>query len=898
MRRRLAFTRDTLQAHLLPPTEYMELNYRPALPRPGALWTTTLLQAYAIVAGVAVLFGAIEFAMPYQRVLWFILSGVSPWILLIGAFHGPALLSRWTPKQFFRRGLIALLSGSIVIGCVWLSPSACWVFAPLTAVTLAFSYFSAKQFAYWTTVHGRVDWQEMQTWQMLWSRLLTWLTPPECPEMRTSRLATLVVIAQACLSFAVVTTLSKSSAPATIRSAASLMAIVTLLLPLPFYWIVWHLIGGVPKLSLSVTLRSTCRAIGVWFGYLRTPTPAPGVFLFPDKWLRSFAVRELVAILVLTTVTSGLLVLPHDPSELAPVALYREVLELVFGGLSDSAWSLLQVPAAAAVTISIPLIVVFAITWFVMGDVIARYWLAFEAPGAYGRSSKSAWAISVNRMLNSKDTLEREHVLLGRAIFGDYPVLLHKPLLYQHAHLVGDSGSRKTSLGIAPLIAQLVAAKDCSVLVLDLKGDRALFDTARKEAQVAKAEFRWFSLEAEHSSHVFNPLEQSHFARITPNQKTQLILEGLSLNYGEAYGRGFYSAMNEVVLLNLLRNYPATNFRKLHELLNDKQAYAAVGNPKDWDKAQHLTALVDRLASIHALNVTERELAELPAVQAAAIDMGKLMSRSQVVYFYLKSPVEPIGAPAVAKLAMRSLFTAAAHRLPKQTNRVYVVIDEFQQVVSESVQLVLEQARGNDVHFIIAHQNIEQLDRKGIDVRSTVSSCTAFKQFFRASDPLTIRQLEELSGEGMFESLTWRQSLPPTAGFDQDGGYSPMLAEDAIVQVMETPGYRLERNTIMDISALPNTSFVNFTEGSKFTQFSGYVTPIISDYHIDLQEYKQRNLAAWPMQDAETVTNPSVVDAALRMAAQPSPPHIDEALQQWNERLRNASGADAPNERD
>ena len=31
MRRRVALSRDTLQAHRLPPTEYMELNYRPAI---------------------------------------------------------------------------------------------------------------------------------------------------------------------------------------------------------------------------------------------------------------------------------------------------------------------------------------------------------------------------------------------------------------------------------------------------------------------------------------------------------------------------------------------------------------------------------------------------------------------------------------------------------------------------------------------------------------------------------------------------------------------------------------------------------------------------------------------------------------------------------------------------
>jgi hypothetical protein len=210
---------------------------------------------------------------------------------------------------------------------------------------------------------------------------------------------------------------------------------------------------------------------------------------------------------------------------------------------------------------------------------------------------------------------------------------------------------------------------------------------------------------------------------------------------------------------------------------------------------------------------------------------------------------------------------------------VYVVVDEFQQVVSESVRLVFEQARGSNLHFIVAHQNVEQLDRKGVDVRDTVSSCTAFKQFFRASDPKTIKLLEEMSGEGMFETLSWQQRVAPWQNTDCDETFTPYAAEEQLVNVSETTGFRLERNLIMDISAAPNTSFVNFTEGSYFTQFSSYVTPIISDYHIDIEEYGRRSRAAWPAATDATI----VVSAAASPAADPPrpPPGGD-----WDQRIR------------
>ena len=152
--------------------------------------------------------------------------------------------------------------------------------------------------------------------------------------------------------------------------------------------------------------------------------------------------------------------------------------------------SFLRTIVAGAIAILWPALALYGITWFSLGSVLTRYWLALEAPDAYVQSrTKSAWAISVDRILNSRDSLEREHILLGRSIFGDYPVLLHRELLHQHAHLVGDSGSRKTSLGIAPLIAQLIAGQQCSVVVLDLKGDRALFETARLEATHSRLSF-------------------------------------------------------------------------------------------------------------------------------------------------------------------------------------------------------------------------------------------------------------------------------------------------------------------------------------------------------------------------------------------------------------------------
>lgn len=881
MRRRLAHSRDTLQTALLPATEHMELNYRPALPPAGIITLAAACSIGTLVILVTVLFWVLQLLGPFVGYLFNGTALLFVLFILLWYLRSHPVLPNLTWQGLWRYGALFSVVGGLIVLAVLTSTHGTyfWVFVPAIAVTLMLSYCCAKQFAFWVAVNPRVDWREMRLWQSLWPKLLSKALPPECPELLTTRAAFVVLLVQAWIGYEAFVWFLQLPARAPLRQLAGPLALAAMVAPLPVYWLVWHSIGIVPRMSWSATWIATSRSLQVWFAY--DPSPAPGIFLFPDRWLRSAWTRRFMLIVALVSITMSVLMLNPDPSSTAPVVLVDSVAKLLFGAAPAGGWTTWQLIGAVAAAVALPAVLLVVAYWFLFGSLLARYWLALEAPGGYAQSpTKTPWAISVNRMLNSRDRKEREHLLLGRSLFGDYPVLLHKPLLYQHAHLVGDSGSRKTSLGIAPLVAQLAAAQDCSIVVLDLKGDRALFETARKEAAAAGAEFRWFALQSGLSSHVFNPLEQSYVARLSPHQQTQINLEGLSLNYGDAYGRGFFSAMNEVVLLNFMRHFLIPSFRRLHALLSDRAAFIAIGgNPDDWKKAQHLTALVDRLASIHALNVMLSELDADSPVRTAAIDMGHILSRPQVVYFYLQSPIEPIGAPAVAKLVLHALFSAAAHRLPDQKQRVYVVVDEFQQVVSESVRLVFEQARGNDLHFIVAHQNVEQLDRKGVDIRDTVNSCTAFKQFFRASDTKTIELLEEMSGQGMFETLAWEQRMEPWQNTDVDGTFSPYAAEERLIKVNETAGYRLDRNLIMDISATPNTSFVNFTEGSHFTQFSSYVTPIVSDYHIDIDEYGRRSRAAWPAANEETI----VVQAAATPPADPppTPPTGD-----WDERIR------------
>src|SRR5205807_2203571 len=94
-----------------------------------------------------------------------------------------------------------------------------------------------------------------------------------------------------------------------------------------------------------------------------------------------------------------------------------------------------------------------------------------------------------------------------------------------------------------------------------------LFQTTAIEAERSGAGFKWFTNRREVSSFVFNPFRQSHVPRLTPNQVTQAVLQGLSLDYGEAYGKAFFTAMSEAALLKVIQDQRIGSFLELRRHL-------------------------------------------------------------------------------------------------------------------------------------------------------------------------------------------------------------------------------------------------------------------------------------------------------------------------------------------
>lgn len=905
MRPRVAYHRDTLNARRLPRDEPTYLDYRTRI-NPVAFDNKTTLRLIVVCTVLLVPLAVLgRLAAGWSTVSLTVAACIAGGFLTVGAIKTAFMGKLAVQMAWGAIGVVAI--GVAVLMRSFADPRAAFfgLISPALLQTATFAFFAGKQTAFWMTANHRVDQQTMFRWRRPWS----FAADPEdrelCPQLLTIPIV-LVAVPIGCLAgFAALHFLSSAGPSA----SGGVFALAVTLAVVIFAWIAAHVVVGAPLRSPFPSLVAAWRSIRIFATYNRHDTPAAGVFRFPTEMVQSVALRDFFLGSTLTMLSFSLvalILLPPEPRALATLWRSPERRSVV---LADHEWDTFRslpynqaqaymqkltaerkaelravlerearssdrhVAERVVFTIIVatfgPPVLLLLMVALVSGSTVAHYYQALEKPDAPGHSPLTIWQVLVDRLINSPNKVEARHYFLGSSLYHDYPVLLDEEILSDHGHILGDTGARKTSMGIAPLATQLIAKKR-SVLMLDLKGEPALFHGLRSEAQRAGVPFKWFTTTPTWSSYVFNPFLQANWQRFTSSQRVQIILTALSLDYGVDYGRAFFTAMNETVLADLIRKRPMESFEDIYEVLSRKEVYQTFGNILDWEKARHLIAIVNRLRMIHPLNLTPKSLPDRPEVFQNAIDLSDLLREPQVVYFFLKAPLEPLGTAGVAKLALYSLFAAAADTQIANKSRTFVLIDEFQQIISNSIELVLEQGRSLGTSFVLSHQTKGQTKRGGVDIQETVESCTAYKHNYRASDLRSILEFEQLSGQGMYHRFTWRQAAPVSDDDEEDVG--PAFSTLGDVTVTETTGPLMERNLIMELSADEQGSIVRFTKDSGYTRFGGKATPILSDFHIEKREFEDLQGSEFPKVSSDTVEvqpdfgNPTDVTPKVQVA--------------------------------
>lgn len=465
--------------------------------------------------------------------------------------------------------------------------------------------------------------------------------------------------------------------------------------------------------------------------------------------------------------------------------------------------------------------------------------------------STDNWEMLVDRLRSSADEFERESVFLGTNHRDDTPVFVPRSVINEHVHVLGDSGSGKTSIGLLPLISQLMRFGDCSVIVVDLKADdQSMFECLRTAAdrltqQFAEERpprppyrFRWFTTVTDRSSFAFNPLTQRVMSKLSPDQRTDVITAALGLQYGNDYGRKYYGDSNYDVLNYALREFPhIQSLAELELVLANADRFPLP--PKTREAGTHVRSSVRRLSRIKALNACP-SLGTPQAVLDNAIDLEDVFTEPQVLYVALSSSAGISNTAEIARIFLYSLKEAAEHH-PKPRKQVYLVVDEFQRIVSKNVELFLQQARSQNISCILSNQSLSDLDSIDADLIPAVRTNTRLRQVFGAGNQTDIDDILNTAGETVYAVRRW----------DFVQGLFGWLLRG--MGMAEQRGTRLTINDILLTTDAPGRSITCVRRGAGYAQFGGMPFIMDSVHHISEPAYQEVLKATWPPADERMV---------------------------------------------
>lgn len=335
--------------------------------------------------------------------------------------------------------------------------------------------------------------------------------------------------------------------------------------------------------------------------------------------------------------------------------------------------------------------------------------------------------------------------VLGRAEVGGHSVGLSVVDARQHIHLLGATGSGKSTLMCHLILDDIRAGR--GVVVIDPKGDLAVDVLDRLPATVADRVV------------LIDP-DQPHGATLNPlvGVDHDLVVDNVVSIFAKIFQRHWGPRIDDVLrvaCLTLMR-HPKPTLANVPPLLNDKQFRASftvgLDDPEGlkgfWEwfestppplRAQVIGPVLARLRSFLLRDFVRRTIG--PA--ESSFDMGRVLDRGGILIARLpKGQLGEDTAKLLGSFVFASVWQAATARArtPESARRdATVYVDEAHNVLNlaGSVGDMLAEARGYRLSLVLAHQNLTQLPRES---QLALSANARNKLYFTCS-PEDARQL-------------------------------------------------------------------------------------------------------------------------------------------------------------
>lgn len=346
-------------------------------------------------------------------------------------------------------------------------------------------------------------------------------------------------------------------------------------------------------------------------------------------------------------------------------------------------------------------------------------WILSAALAAGLCAADDPWLLFVPVLFAVTVALRAYQARLGQTVVAyrlkfPWPISLTTADRFLHMHVLGPTGSGKSSSVLMPLIAQDIA-HHYGIIVIEPKGD--LSQSAYRQAvKNGRSVIRFTPTDAQ-CPH-FNPL----------NGPADTAAEGLALCLDQLSpgGHPYYAVATRVQLLHAVRVIKATlgesadighlltffrdSKQQRHLVAACRDASAQQYFQEQWSRKSTASredhqGLLNRLELLWA-NPTVRRVLSAPA----DFTWDEVLRERWIVLCALSLADLGESARALGVLIWHSLAQAAYRRDPAVPHPpFFVYLDEFYQWVSEDIGDFLALARGYSLGLILAHQDLGQL---------------------------------------------------------------------------------------------------------------------------------------------------------------------------------------------
>lgn len=310
-------------------------------------------------------------------------------------------------------------------------------------------------------------------------------------------------------------------------------------------------------------------------------------------------------------------------------------------------------------------------------------------------------------------------------------ILVAENMLNHHLHILGPTGSGKTSLIILPLSRQAIE-KGRGCCFIDFKGDDVFKKYVMQKAAEQGKRFYYFSIDPAEPSVGYNPLFSGDV-----HSKVDRIMTALELIYqGPA---GFYSNVQAMAFTHLLKKLSSDNreinFNSVKRGLVNPQVLEVMGASSQ--EVKGLVAAISWIAEADVINRNE-------------LDLARVIQHGDIVFFALKSQVNTSLAEAIGRMLIIDLKSQAVSR--KETDPPYFIfIDEFQNLACSHFVDVISKVRSANFCLVLSNQSRGNLSSVSAAFENAIFTNTATKVIFMQEDPQDARFWSEKTGKTIYQ---------------------------------------------------------------------------------------------------------------------------------------------------